>query len=201
MAEPRTVPPEQWVEAVRAAVDEGFDWFDSLHAVDEIGRPAPDAAPGEEQLRVVVRVVRVTAEGRDALDLHTRVPREGGSLPTLAGVFPGASWHEREAHDFFGVSFADGDDRPLLWHQPAGVRAHRPLLKDSVLVARAVTPWPGAKDPEADGRAQASRRRTLPVGVPDAQVWGPEVRARGVQADPAEVAADVSGGRVRRRRG
>ena len=74
------------------------------------------------------------------------------------------------------------------------------MLKDSVLVARAATAWPGAKDPEADGRAQASRRRTLPVGVPDPEVWGPQVRESGGEIDPVEVAASVSGGRVRRRR-
>lgn len=192
MADTRNVPAGGWLDAVAAALGEGFDWFDSLHAIDEIGRPT---VPGEEQIRVVLRLWRATAAERNALELHTRVPRLGGSLPSLGGLIAGAVWHEREVHDFFGVSFVGGEDRPLLWHQPEGVQAHRPLLKDAVLVARAATPWPGAKDPEADGRAQASRRRTLPVGVPDPEVWGP-----GVQADAGEVAAAVSGGRVRRRR-
>lgn len=193
MAEITHVAAADWVSSVSSAVAEGFDWFDSLHAVDEIGRPSLPG--GSEEIRVVVRLVKVTADEREARELHTRVARDGGSLASLAGVLPGAVWHEREVHDFFGVRFDGGDDRPLLWHQPEGVEPLRPLLKDAVLVARVATPWPGAKDPEADGRAQASRRRTMPVGVPDPEIWGP-----GVESDPAEVAAAVSGARVRRRR-
>ncbi|WP_022910969.1 NADH-quinone oxidoreductase subunit C [Aestuariimicrobium kwangyangense] len=224
-AGPGRVAPAAWLDEVRAAVAEGFDWLDSLHAVDEIGRPETPGGP--EQVRVVVRLWRVSdglsSEGlsgggglrRDSLQLQTRVDRVGGVLDSLAEVLPGAVWHEREVHDFFGVRFVGGDDRPLLWH-PSGVDAPpgaetpsgaiqaegetqvlRPLLKDSVLVSRAGLPWPGAKDPETDGRSQASRRRTLPVGVPDPETWGPLAAA---DVDPAEVAATVSGGRVRRRR-
>lgn len=191
----REVPAADWLAEVTAARDAGAIWFDSLHAVDEIGRPGP---AGIDEIRVVVRLFALTDDGRELTQLSTRVDRAGGELPTLAGVFRGAAWHEREAHDFFGVRFAGGDDRPLLWHQTdgSGEQGLRPLLKDSVLVARSATPWPGAKDPEADGRTQASRRRTLPVGVPDPEIWGP---AAG-EVEPGEVAAAVSGARVRRRR-
>lgn len=178
----RRVEPDTWADAVRAAVAEGYARFDWLAAVDEVGRA--------DALRVVVRL-SPDDPGADALRLETLVARDGGVLPTLGGLLPGATWHEREARDFFGLTFVGGDDRPLLLSTAFG---GRPLRKDAVLGARAVREWPGAKDP---GDAQAAgRRRMVPAGVPDPDVWGARV---GEPAGPAEVAASVVGGRVRRR--
>ena len=77
-----------------------------------------------------------------------------------------------------------------------------PLRKDDVLAARTAEPWPGAKEPgegpAAGGGASPSRRRMVPPGVPAPEVWGDRDPALG-PPDPAEVAAAVSGGRVRRR--
>jgi len=30
---------------------------------------------------------------------------EGRSIPSIAGIYQGAAWHEREAYDFFGIEF------------------------------------------------------------------------------------------------
>lgn len=188
----RDVPAPLWTATVADLLAVGYDWFDSLHAIDEMGRPGPDG----EVIRVVCRLVRWHEAGADAIQVHTRVPREAPVLDSLAEVAPGALWHEREAHDFFGVRFIGGDDAPLLFHQPDGVEPLRPMLKDAVLGARVVAPWPGSKDPEDD--AQASRRRMSPAGVPDPNVWGE--REVGDPANPDEVVAALSGGRVRRRR-
>lgn len=38
--------------------------------------------------------------------LRVRVDRAAPEVPTISGVFPGADWHERETHDFFGIRFA-----------------------------------------------------------------------------------------------
>jgi len=39
--------------------------------------------------------------------VRTRVPRDNPELPTISNVYPGANWHERETHEFFGfVSWA-----------------------------------------------------------------------------------------------
>jgi NADH-quinone oxidoreductase subunit C len=47
--------------------------------------------------------LRVLAVGKDAC------------LPSIASVFGGAEWHEREAHDFFGVDFSGNPNpAPLL---------------------------------------------------------------------------------------
>ena len=193
----REVAPADWTRAVADALTtHGF--FDSLHAVDELGRPTGSV----EHVRARCRLVRWEGPEPHGLQLHTRVPREEPVLDSLAEVAPGAVWHEREAHDFYGIHFTGGDDRPLLVHPPAvdaadGAEPFHPMRKDAVLAARVTQPWPGGKDPEETG-ATASRRRMAPAGVPDPEVWG--AREPGNPADPVEVAQALQGGRVRRRR-
>lgn len=174
-----------WVEEVRAAYADGFTWFDWMDCVDEIGRA--------EEFRVVLRVINPgTGEARQ---LETRTDRGRPVVPSLREVYAGAGWAERELADLFGVEFDGGDPRPLL--VMPGFGGH-PLRKDEVLGARAAQPWPGAKEPGESGAAP-SRRRMVPPGVPDPQVWGDRDPEAG-PADPGEIAASVQGGRVRRRR-
>ena len=67
----------------------------------------------ETSLRVVVR---------------TRVPRDNPELSTISSVFPGANWHERETHDFFGIRFLGHPNlAPLLLPEDADFH---PLRKD-----------------------------------------------------------------------
>jgi len=180
--EVRRVEASGWVDAVRRARDGGHPWFDWLAAVDEVGRG--------DHLRVVVRLAH--APDTAGVRLEVLVARAHPVLPTLLGVVPGASWHEREAHDFFGLVFTGGDDRPLMLREAFG---GHPLRRDAVLGARVVRPWPGAREPgEA---ATAGRRRMVPAGVPDPEVWGERA---GDPATPDEVAASLAGGRLRRRR-
>ncbi|MCA1988220.1 MAG: NADH-quinone oxidoreductase subunit C [Desulfarculus sp.] len=47
--------------------------------------------------------------------LRLLVPRERLTAPSLAGVYTGADWHEREIFDFFGVIFTEHPNlKPLL---------------------------------------------------------------------------------------
>ena len=49
-------------------------------------------------------------------------------IPTISKVFPGADWHERETHDFFGINFVGHRDlSPFLLPDDA---TYHPLLKD-----------------------------------------------------------------------
>ena len=60
--------------------------------------------------------------------VRTRIPRDKAELPTIQGVFPGANWHERETHDFFGIKFIGHPDlSPLLLPEDAD---YHPLRKD-----------------------------------------------------------------------
>jgi NADH-quinone oxidoreductase subunit C len=183
VSEAREVPAEQWRAAVAAARDDGYEYFDWLGCVDEIGR--------SDTFRVVLMLRRPPSY--EAVVLTTRVPRDDPRLESVGEVFRGAGWHERESAELFGIEFAGGDRRRLLLGPDASAA---PLRKDEVLAARTVGPWPGAKEPgETD--ASPSRRRMVPPGVPQPETWGDRDPAAPAPS-PAEVADSAGGGRVRR---
>jgi NADH-quinone oxidoreductase subunit C len=150
------VAPSGWLAVATSLRDDprsGCEFFDWLSAYD-------DAASG---LAVVARVWAV--EKRHGVVVRTHVPRDGGVLPTLTGVWLGAAWHERETFEMFGIGFEGHPDlRPLLL--PDGFVGN-PLRKEFVLASRVAKEWPGAKEPR---ESVAGRKR--PLGVPKAGEWG-----------------------------
>lgn len=165
------VAPAEWRRAAEDLRETGFTFFDWLTAVDE----TDDAqAPGFD---VVAHLYDVSTPGRlRGHLLRSRLPL-GSPLPSLTTVFAGASWHERETHEMFGIEVEGFDDgtglgvRPLLL--PNGFEGN-PLLKSFVLAARASKQWPGAKEPGEghDSARSPSRRRVQAPGVPGPE-WGP----------------------------
>jgi NADH-quinone oxidoreductase subunit C len=179
------VPPDGWRAAAQDAYANGFSYFDWLGCVDEIGR--------SDTFRIVLVLRDLSRPG--CLTLTTHVPRQDPQLDSIASVYAGAGWHERESAELFGVEFIGGDQRRLLLDP--GFHG-TPLRKDEVLAARSGAPWPGAKEPgETD--AAPGRRRMVPPGVPEPSVRG-DRDLTAPTPDPAEVAASAVGGRVRRRR-
>jgi NADH-quinone oxidoreductase subunit C len=85
---------------------------------------------------------------RTATSLVVKADLDGAHplIPTWSGLYPGADWHEREAMDMFGVTFA-GHPNPQKIYLPAEFEGH-PLRKDFPLLAREVKPWPGLVDVE-----------------------------------------------------
>ena len=61
----------------------------------------------------------------------------------LTGVFSGASWHERETFEMFGLVF-DGHPHLVPLLLPDGFEGH-PLRKDFVLAARAAKAMAGSQ--------------------------------------------------------
>ena len=60
--------------------------------------------------------------------VRTRIPRDVPELPSIHEIFPGANWHEREAHDFFGIRFLGHPNlTPFLLPEDA---TYHPLRKD-----------------------------------------------------------------------
>jgi len=154
------VPVDRWAAAVRTARDElGYDFFDWLSAVDEVGG-----------FTVVAHLWSLS--GRRGLLLRTAVPGEDAAVPSIVDSYPGAAWHERETHEMFGIDFPGhpGGLRPLLL--PPEFEGY-PLRKDFVLAARVAKPWPGAKEPGESGHAAARRAPMRPPGVPAPGEWGP----------------------------
>jgi NADH-quinone oxidoreductase subunit C len=149
------VPRERWVAAVTAVRDDEVldgTFFDSLVVVDQ--SPAG--------FEVVVRLWSVAR--RCGVHLRTSCPREEPAVPSLVQVFAGASWHERQGEEMFGVVFEGARDRrPLLL--PEGGVVH-PLRKEHRLAARTDRPWPGAEDPAYHGEGgRPPRRRLQPPGA------------------------------------
>lgn len=151
----RIVEPHAWRDTLVELKAEGYSYFDWLSAVDE-----------DDGVRLVTHLLR--PDPWDHLLVATFLAA-GQTAQSVADVFAGAAWHERETHEMFGLAFGDGEQpAPLLL--PDGFEGH-PLRKDFVLASRVVKPWPGAKEPgESDhdlkGRSPG-RRRVKPPGVPD----------------------------------
>ena len=135
------VPRAEWVTAHETARELGFTFFDWLTGVDQLDA---DTDPGFD---VVSHLWSMAAH--EHLFLRTRVPcsdaGDDARLATLTGLFSGASWHERETFEMFGLTFEGHPNLvPLLL--PDGFEGH-PLRKDFMLAARAAKAWPGAKEP------------------------------------------------------
>ncbi len=109
--------PEQVVDAARILDQAGF-FLESITGVDWIKEKKMEVIYdynqyGPEVCRVVVR---------------TFIDRDNPELPTISEVFPSASWHERETHDFYGIVFSGHPYLvPLLLPEDADFH---PLLKD-----------------------------------------------------------------------
>jgi NADH-quinone oxidoreductase subunit C len=111
-----TVKPEEVVSAARVLDEEGFA-LDAVTGVDWIA---------EGQMEVIYDFYHPTRGLRVAA--RTRIPRETPEIATIAEVFPGANWHERETHDFFGIRFLGHPDlTPLLLPEDS---TFHPLRKD-----------------------------------------------------------------------
>lgn len=112
------VPVERLVSAVELLDRRGLA-LDAVTGMDWLARQEMEVVYDffhlEETLRVVVRC---------------RVPRDQPEVPTISAVFAGANWHEREAHEFFGIRFRGHPNLvPLLLPEDAD---YHPLRKDFV---------------------------------------------------------------------
>ncbi len=118
------VRPERWKEICRFLRDDpstAFDMFIDLCAVDY-----PDRAP---RFEVVLHLYSVGKKHR--VRLKSRVgdaEGEGAEIDTVADIWIGANWFERETYDLMGISFKGHPDlrRILMYPEFEG----HPLRKD-----------------------------------------------------------------------
>jgi len=96
-----TVTRKAWVEAARLLRDHpdlDYRLFLDLCGVDYL-----DREDRPERFEVVLHLYSVST--RHHVRLKTPVPESQPRLPTLTGLFKGASWFEREAWDLYGIVF------------------------------------------------------------------------------------------------
>ncbi len=111
-----SVLPEQVVPAAQQLDQEGFS-LDTITGVDWLA---------EGQMEVVYDYFHPLKTLRVAV--RTRIPRDNPEIATISKIFPGANWHERETHDFFGIRFLGHPDlSPFLLPEDAD---YHPLRKD-----------------------------------------------------------------------
>ncbi len=143
--------------------DLGFDYFCFLSAIDWLPSPfgrgeddptepppvrdatiRPGYAGGDTRMQVFARLVN--SRTKVGITLKADVPDGAPAIESVATVFAGANWHEREAHEMFGIGF-DGHPDLRNIYLPIDFEGY-PLRKDFPLLARMVKPWPGIVDVE-----------------------------------------------------
>ncbi len=162
------VSSEAWALAGAALKAQGFEQFDFLSAIDwmpspfgnsedeltaeeavERARDADDTvfesgyAGGESRFQMFARLANL--ERHVGVTVKADVP-ETMVMPSWISLFAGANWHEREAHEMFGIGFEGHPDLRNLY-LPSDLEGY-PLRKDFPLLARMIKPWPGIADVE-----------------------------------------------------
>ena len=159
---------DDWVDTGRLLRDQlgcryfGFlsviDWMPSPFGLDEDSQTdldpddavepeeiQPGYAGGDTRFQVFARVSNNTEHF--GITVKCDLPDDDLSIDSWITTYAGADWHEREAHEMFGVTFTGHPDMRNLY-LPTGFEGN-PLRKDFPLLARRLKPWPGIVDVEA----------------------------------------------------
>ncbi len=158
------VTRDAWVTAGFALRDKvGCKAFEFLSAIDWLPSPfgknedSPTDAPpeispeivtgyagGDTRFQVFARAHSLTR--KLGVTLKVDLPDDDLTLATWLPVYAGVNWHEREAHEMFGVVF-EGHPYLANLYLPGDFEGY-PLRKTFPLLARHVKPWPGIVDVE-----------------------------------------------------
>lgn len=143
------VPAERWVEVHQTARDDldlvFFSWLSAIDWSNEVAAGDPLQEEVEERIELLTALSNVT-DG-DLVIMSTDLPLESPRIASLVEVYAGANWHEREAHEMFGIDF-DGHPNLIHLYLPESFIGN-PLRKSYPLLSREVKPWPGTVDVEA----------------------------------------------------
>ena len=140
--------PAEGVAPVENEADDDTDApVDEAEDVEMPGGPTEQqsgVAGGDTRFQVFSRVYSV---GKHVgLTLKADLDDEHPQVDSVADVYPGADWHERETWEMYGIDFTG---HPSLRHiYLPGEFEGFPLRKDFPLLAREVKPWPGIVDVE-----------------------------------------------------
>ncbi|WP_052330146.1 NADH-quinone oxidoreductase subunit C [Thermicanus aegyptius] len=112
------IKKEKWLETARLLKEDpelSFDYLNDLHGIDF-----------ETHMEVFYSLQSI--EHKTQIAVHVKTERDGGRIPSVTSIWPGANWQEREVYDLFGLSFEGHPDlvRILLPDHWVG----HPLRKD-----------------------------------------------------------------------
>lgn len=142
------VESDAWVDTIVKAREE-LELFSWLSAIDwskttEVGEGVDDPDAVDERFEVICRLSSV--KNADAANFVTVLDRIEPTLASLTPFIGGAEWHEREAHEMFGINFEGNENLKPLYLPDDFIG--NPLLKSYPLITREVKPWPGDVDVE-----------------------------------------------------
>ncbi len=116
------VDKKDYESAVRACYEAGYRFCSVLSAID-----------WKDRLTLVASLSRINEAEIGAKTIHVKVdlPRSGARVRTIADLYPGANFHERETYDMYGIRF-DGHPNHRRILLPDNWQGGHPLLKDFV---------------------------------------------------------------------
>ncbi len=109
---------DSYVDAVKAALDDGYAMCVDLTAVDYSAHPGRELPDGvePERFEVVVNLLDLGLGGAQEtrnprrLRLRVQVPDDDAAIASLFDVHPGTEAMEREVFDMFGIVFTGHPD-------------------------------------------------------------------------------------------
>ncbi len=142
------VDKDKWAQTIVAARKD-LEFFSWLSAIDwskttEVGEGVDDPESLEERFEVLCRLSSV--RNSDAAIFVAALDKDEPAIGSLTEFIGGAAWHEREAHEMFGIDFVGNENLTNLYLPDEFVG--NPLLKSYPLISREVKPWPGTVDVE-----------------------------------------------------
>ena len=133
--------PSPFGRSLEAAVDVALE---GDTAGDDPTAMTTGYAGGDTRFQVFGRVHSLAT--KIGVTIKADIDPDVMAVPSWTEHYPGASWHEREAWEMFGITFNGHPGlRPL--YLPGAFEGH-PMRKDFPLLARLVKPWPGIVDVE-----------------------------------------------------
>ena len=142
------VTPSAWKDALTVTSGElGLVFLSWLSAIDWTNEVAVGDEPDEpvEERYELLCAVSDLSDGNLVM-ISTDLDHDSPSIESVADVYPGANWHEREAAEMFGIDFVGHPDLTKLY-LPDSFEGY-PLRKGFPLLSREVKPWPGKVDVE-----------------------------------------------------
>ncbi|AXE38092.1 NADH-quinone oxidoreductase subunit C [Acidipropionibacterium virtanenii] len=149
------VTPQQWRDAVTAAIASGCRWLSLITAWDASCESATRGAGrrgargrADARPEMVVCCRLLDREAGRAIRLETRIPwdeRDGYRLPSVRDLVAGAAWYEREIADQFGITVDGADPRPPVIHPGRSATPAAPMRRSVELPGRAGGP-PGGRE-------------------------------------------------------
>jgi NADH-quinone oxidoreductase subunit C len=83
--------------------------------------------PSEQRIQMIYYAMN--PEHKIMLTYRLNLPRDGPKMPTLTRVWGAMDFHEREAHEMFGIEF-EGHSNMIPFLLPSDWRGGHPLRKD-----------------------------------------------------------------------